>query len=163
MNIVRFAGRALRREFRHGELRTLAAALVLAVAALTAVATLGQRVERAIVASAAELIGGDLGVSSRRDIPADYAAEASRLGLRSNRSAEFPSVVFAAGKSQLAQVNATDVNYPLRGVLRVRGADGAERDVTAPAAGEAYADGLLLSALGLKPAMRSNWRASRSS
>lgn len=151
MNIVRFAGRALRREFRHGELRTLAAALVLAVAALTAVATLGQRVERAIVASAAELIGGDLGVAARREIPADYATEATRLGLRSNRSAEFPSVVFAAGKSQLAQVNATDENYPLRGVLQVRAADGAEREVTAPAAGEAYADGLLLSALGLKP------------
>jgi putative ABC transport system permease protein len=151
MNILRFAARSLRREFRHGELRTLAAALVLAVAALAAVATLGQRVERAIIASAAELIGGDLGVAARREVPAEYANEATRLGLRSNRSAEFPSVVFAAGKSQLAQVVATDNHYPLRGVLQVRGTDGAERETGAPAAGEAYADGLLLTALGLRP------------
>lgn len=151
MNVLRFAARALQREYRHGELRTLAAALVLAVAALTAVATLGQRVERAIVASAAELIGGDLGVSARRELAPEFAAEATRLDLRSNRSAEFPSVVFAAGKSQLAQVNATDAHYPLRGQFVVRAADGSESAATAPAAGEAYADGLLLSALGLRP------------
>ncbi|HSX59333.1 MAG TPA: FtsX-like permease family protein [Tahibacter sp.] len=151
MNVLRFAARALRREFRHGELRTLAAALVLAVAALTAVATLGQRVERAIVASAAELIGGDLGVAARREIAPEFFAEAQRLGLRTNRSAEFPSVVFAAGKSQLAQVNATDGNYPLRGVLQIRDASGADLEVAAPKAGHVYADGLLLSALGVKP------------
>ncbi|MCQ4165271.1 ABC transporter permease [Tahibacter harae] len=150
MNIWRFSARSLRREFRHGELRTLAAALVLAVAALTAVATLGQRVERAIVASAAELIGGDLGVAARREVGAEYAAQAQREGLRMNRSAEFPSVVFAAGKSQLAQVTATDAAYPLRGVLRIRNEHGAEQDVTAPAAGTVYADGLLLTALGLR-------------
>ncbi|TDR41685.1 putative ABC transport system permease protein [Tahibacter aquaticus] len=150
MNIFRFAARALRREFRHGELRTLAAALVLAVAALTAVATLGQRVERAIVASAAELIGGDLGVSARREIAPEFSAEAQRLNLQQNRSAEFPSVVFADGKSQLAQVSATDASYPLRGVLRIRGSDGSERDVNAPGPGQAYADGLLINALGLK-------------
>lgn len=151
MNIFRFAARSLRREFRHGELRTLAAALVLAVAALTAVATLGQRVERAIVASAAELIGGDLGVAARREIAPEFAAEAQRLGLKQNRSAEFQSVVFVDGKSQLAQVNATDASYPLRGVFRVRSADGSEQDAHAPAAGQAYADGLLLTALGLRP------------
>ncbi|WP_386070690.1 ABC transporter permease [Tahibacter sp. UC22_41] len=151
MNVFRFAARSLRREFRQGELRTLAAALVLAVAALTAVATLGQRVERAILASAAELIGGDLGVAGRREFAPEFTAEAERLGLRHSVSAEFPSVVFAAGKSQLAQVNATDANYPLRGELRVREADGSERAVTAPAAGTVYADGLLLVSLGLKP------------
>jgi putative ABC transport system permease protein len=151
MNLLRFAARALRREFRHGELRTLAAALVLAVAALTAVATLGQRVEQAIVASAAELIGGDLGVTARREIAPEFIAQAQQLGLRTNVSAEFPSVVFASGKSQLAQVSATDGHYPLRGVLQIRNADGAELEVTAPKAGQVYADGLLLSALNLKP------------
>lgn len=151
MNVFRFAARSLRREFRHGELRTLAAALVLAVAALTAVATLGQRVERAIIASAAELIGGDLGVAARREIAPEFATEAQRLGLKQNRSAEFQSVVFVDGKSQLAQVNATDSSYPLRGVFRVRTTDGSELDAHAPAAGQAYADGLLLTALGLKP------------
>ncbi|MBL8299725.1 MAG: FtsX-like permease family protein [Rhodanobacteraceae bacterium] len=151
MNVLHFAARALRREFRHGELRTLAAALVLAVAALTAVATLGQRVEQAIVASAAELIGGDLGVSARREIAPEFLAQAEQFGLRTSVSAEFPSVVFAAGKSQLAQVSATDTNYPLRGVLTIRDAAGSEFQAQAPGAGQVYADGLLLSALGIKP------------
>jgi putative ABC transport system permease protein len=149
MNVFAFAARALRREFRHGELRTLAAALVLAVAALTAVTTLGQRVERAILANAAELIGGDLGVAARRAIAPEIADEAARLGLATNRSAEFPSVVFAAGKSQLAQVFATDAHYPLRGTLLIRGTDGAERTAGAPPTGSVYADRLVLSALGI--------------
>ena len=45
MKPLLFAARSLRREFRHGELATLAAALVLAVTALTAVGTLASRVE----------------------------------------------------------------------------------------------------------------------
>ncbi|MDC8015618.1 ABC transporter permease [Tahibacter soli] len=149
MNVFAFAARALRREFRHGELRTLAAALVLAVAALTAVTTLGQRVERAIVASAAELIGGDLGVAARRAIAPEFADRAAQLGLATNRSAEFPSVVFAGGKSQLAQVFATDPHYPLRGTLTVRDAAGADRTAGAPPAGSVYADRLVLAALGI--------------
>ena len=36
MILLAFAARSLRRELRHGELRTLGAALLLAVAALTA-------------------------------------------------------------------------------------------------------------------------------
>lgn len=149
MNVFAFAARALRREFRHGELRTLAAALVLAVAALTAVTTLGQRVERAIVASAAELIGGDLGVAARRAIAPEFADRAAQLDLATNRSAEFPSVVFAGGKSQLAQVFATDPHYPLRGTLTVRDAAGADRTAGAPPAGSVYADRLVLAALGI--------------
>ncbi len=61
-----FAARSLRREFLHGELATLFWRHSCSrVAALAAVATLANRVERAIVASAAELIGGDLGISHR--------------------------------------------------------------------------------------------------
>jgi len=150
MILLAFAARSLRRELRHGELRTLGAALLLAVAALTAVATLGQRVEQALLASAAELLGGDLGVAARRPLDPSYAAEAQRLALRASASAEFPSVVFAADRSQLAQVLAADAAYPLRGTLRVRGADGSDRDAAAPPPGSAYADHALLVALDLR-------------
>ncbi|UXI67539.1 ABC transporter permease [Tahibacter amnicola] len=147
MKLLAYSWRALVREFRHGELRTLAAALVLAVAALAAVSTLGVRVERAILSSAAELIGGDLGVAARRALPPAWRDEALRRGLRTQRSAEFPSVVFAAGKSQLAQILAVDATYPLRGTLVVRGADGLEHTVGSPPSGEVYADRLVLAAL----------------
>src|SRR6185437_12107179 len=60
----RHALRTLRREWRLPELRTLIAALLLSVIALGAVGTLATRVQRAVVMSAAELIGGDLGIDA---------------------------------------------------------------------------------------------------
>src|SRR5581483_5072553 len=149
MKPLAFAWRNLRREFRYGELATLAAALVLAVAALAAVATLGRRVELSVVASAAELIGGDVGIGARQPLPAEFAAEAAQLGLRTSATADFPTVLFASGKSQLADVRAADAAYPLRGELRIRDASGGEHIAHAPRSGEAYAEHRLLAALGL--------------
>ncbi|MGB8377809.1 MAG: FtsX-like permease family protein, partial [Rhodanobacteraceae bacterium] len=166
-----FAARSLRREFRHAELATLAAALVLAVAALAAVGTLASRVERAIVASAADLIGGDLGIASRQRIAPEFADEAHRLGLATTRLADFPSVVFAgtnakrttgpesgsspsdaeshdAGASQFCEIRASDQAFPLRGVMGVLDAHGVERNVHAPPPGLVYADHRALVALG---------------
>ncbi|EQD29105.1 oxidoreductase, partial [mine drainage metagenome] len=109
MKALPLAWRGLRREWRLPELRTLAAALVLAVAALGAVASLGARVEQALLARAAEMIGGNLGVSTDyRNLPADFSTEAARLGLQQNRSANFPSMAFHGEASQLLDVLATD-------------------------------------------------------
>ena len=149
MNPLVFAARSLRREFRHGELATLAAALVLAVAALTAVGTLASRVESAILASATELLGGDLGVTARRTpLPESFASKATELGLSSSRSVEFSSVVFAGDKSQFSEVRSVDGSYPLRGQFLVKDADGNQHTATAPASGQAYADRAVLNALG---------------
>jgi putative ABC transport system permease protein len=146
-----FAARSLRREFRHAELATLAAALILAVAALTAVATLASRVERAIVASAAELIGGDLGIGASRALPPAIAEEARKRGLKVTQVADFPSVVFAGEASRLADIRAADAAFPLRGVLAVHGASGAEDIVHGPPSGVVYAESAILSALNVKP------------
>lgn len=151
MKPLSFAWRSLRREYRYGELAALASALVLSVSVLCAVATLGRRVERSIVASAAELIGGDVGISARRVLPPELSAEAARLGLRSSLTADFPTVLFAAGKSQLADIRATDAVYPLRGELRIRGADGRIVSARSPAAGTVFTEHRLLAALQLKP------------
>ena len=149
MNPLVFAARSLRREFRHGELATLAAALVLAVAALTAVGTLASRVESAILASATELLGGDLGVTARRTpLPESFASKATELGLSSSRSVEFSSVVFAGDKSQFSEVRSVDDAYPLRGQFLVKDADGNQRSAAAPKSGQAYADRAVLNALG---------------
>ncbi len=151
MKPLAFSWRTLRREFRYGELATLAAALILAVAALGAVATLGRRVERSVVASAGELIGGDIGVSSRQPLPPELAAQAAQLGLRTSTSADFPSVLFANKHSQLADVRAVDAGYPLRGELRVLDAAGTQAAVHAPPPGSVYAEHRLLAALDLHP------------
>ncbi|MGA9333553.1 MAG: FtsX-like permease family protein [Rudaea sp.] len=144
-----FAWRTLRREFRFGELATLAAALVLAVAALSAVATLGQRVQRSILASATELIGGDIGVSTHAPLPPMLHDEATRLGLKSCLTADFPSMLFANGKSQLVDIRAAQATYPLRGTLRIRAVNGHELTAHAPQPGSVFAEHRLLAALDL--------------
>jgi len=150
MNLLRLSLRTLRREWRLPELRTLAGSLVLAVAALGVVATLSTRVERGVLASAAELIGGDLGVSSPQRLPGGFAARAAQDGLKINRSASFPSVAFAHGRSQLLDVLATDAAYPLRGTLELRDARGRAQAGNGPAAGSVYLDHRALVALQLR-------------
>lgn len=150
MRPLAFAARSLRREFRHAELATLALALMLAVAALTAVATLASRVERALLASAAELIGGDLSIGASRPLPRNLVDEATQRGLKTSRLADFPSVVFAGDASRLADVRASDDAFPLRGVLAVRDATNAEHEAHAPPPGSVYVEPAVLSALAVR-------------
>ncbi|MFT4246862.1 MAG: FtsX-like permease family protein [Pseudomonas sp.] len=152
MNVPRQALRAVRREFLAGDLLTVFAALVLGVAVMTAVGTLVERVTRALTSSAAEVLGGDLGVTGRQDIPQAFADEAARRGLRSTRMVAFPSVLFHSQASQMATIRAVGAGYPLRGQLLV------SREATAtsgtpdgpPPPGQAYADPRLMEALGLR-------------
>ena len=140
MNILLLALRSLRREWHLPELRTLAASLVLAVVALGVVATLTTRMERGVLASAAELIGGDVGVSAPQTVPAEFAAAGRQRGLAISRTAAFPSVAFAQQHSQLLDVLATDASYPLRGSLMVADAQGRQASRHGPAAGSVYLD-----------------------
>ncbi|WP_140723892.1 ABC transporter permease [Pseudomonas sp. Hp2] len=152
MNVLRQALRSVRREFLAGDLLTVFAALVLGVAVMTAVGTLVNRVTLALTSSAAEVLGGDLGVTGRQDIPQAFADEAARRGLRSTRMVAFPSVLFHGEASQMATIRAVGDGYPLRGQLLVARDAGAANAVPggAPPRGEAYADPRLMEALGLK-------------
>ncbi|MEG0193078.1 MAG: FtsX-like permease family protein [Stenotrophomonas sp.] len=152
MNLLRHAWRALRREALAGDLLTVFAALVLGVAVMTAVGTLVNRVNLALTSSAAEMLGGDLGVAGRDDPPAAFADEAQRRGLAHTRLASFGSVLFQGDASQMASIKAVEAGYPLRGALRVRATPGGAliADAGMPAKGQAYADPRLLLALGLK-------------
>ncbi|MGN6788131.1 MAG: ABC transporter permease [Rhodanobacteraceae bacterium] len=150
MSGPRHALRSLRREWRLPELRTLIGALLLSVVVLGAVATLAARVQRAVLMSAAELIGGDLGINAATPLPADFTRRAQSLDLRTSALAEFPSVAFANDRSQLLQVVAADAAWPLRGKLVVAGRDGIGRSVHAPPAGQVYFDHRALVALGLR-------------
>ena len=119
MTMLLLALRTLRREWHLPELRTLAASLLLAVVALGVVATLAMRIERGMLASAAELIGGDVGISAPQALPAVFADTAARDGLQITHTASFPSVAFAHEQTQLLDVQATDARYPLRGTLEL--------------------------------------------
>jgi putative ABC transport system permease protein len=150
MNGSRHALRSLRREWRLPELRTLIAALLLAVLALGTVGTLSSRVEHAVLMSAAEVIGGDMGVNAATALPDAFVSHARALGLQSSELANFPSMAFANQRSQLLEVIAADAHWPLRGKLVILGAGGHDAITRAPAQGEIYLDHRAMVALGLR-------------
>jgi len=150
MRLWLLALRNLRREWHLPELRTLAASLVLAVVALGVVATLAARIERGMLASAAELIGGDIGMASPQALPASFADHAASQKLAISRTASFPSVAFAHEQTQLLDVQAVDSRYPLRGTLELGDGQGKQHISHAPGPGEVYLDQRAMVALKLK-------------
>ena len=146
----RLALKLLRRDWRSGELYLLSAALVLTVAAITAVGFFTDRIERAMERQGGELIAADLAIDASRAIPDSFAAEAVRRGLRTAHTLTFASVVLAGDNSQLVQVKAVDAAYPLRGQMRLKsGIDAAEQPAEGPPAPRgAWVEPRLLYALG---------------
>jgi len=152
MMALGFSLRALRREWRAGELRVLAAALVIAVTSMTSVGFFTDRVQGAMEARAAELLAADNVVASTRPAPEDWERQARRLGLATARYANFPSVVLHGDRPQLVDVKAVSDGYPLRGRVRVTDRPyGPETDIDGiPAPGKLWADARLMGILGLQ-------------
>ncbi len=148
---LRLALRMLVRDWRAGELTVLGIALLLAVAALTSVGFLTDRVEQALKLQSHQLLGGDLLLTSDHPWPARFRQEAAARGLRQAESATFPSMVSQGGASVLAEVKAVSTGYPLRGALRTTSqlnAPDSEAE-RVPQAGEAWPDERLATTLGL--------------
>lgn len=149
--VVRLAVRMLRREWRAGELKVLAAALVIAVASVSGVGFFTDRMERAMEFGASELLGADLLLYSRTPISERVDAHAQALGLSVTRTVAFRSVVIADEQLQLAEAKFVSDGYPLRGRLQIADAPfGPSRDTTdIPATGTAWADARLASTLNI--------------
>ncbi len=151
----RLGWRSLWRDLRSGELKLLIVAVTLAVAALTAVGFLANRIEAGLQRDARQLLGGDVVVSSDNPTPPEFAAKARSLGMQAATSLSFPTMSRAAdekgGASKLVSLKAVQSGYPLRGELRVAAAPGAEAQATRdiPASGQAWVDASLLEGLGL--------------
>lgn len=151
--MIALARRLLGRELRSGELRLLLAALVVAVAAVSAVGFFAERVRLALEREAQQLMGGDLVLVADHPWPAEVLAEAGRHGLTMAETLVFPSMVQAAGQVQLADIKAVSGNYPLRGQLTVAYAPGAPATPVAggPAPGSVWLDERLATALQTAP------------
>ena len=148
---LRFATRHLWRDWRAGELAVLAGALVVAVAALTAVAFFTNRVSRAVELQAAELLAADLRVESPRPLPAEWLDTARERGLQVASLTTFPTAVFQGDDNLLVTLRATTTGYPLRGQLRIAAEPyGVARGTRAlPQQGEVWVESRVLARLGL--------------
>lgn len=144
------------RDFRAGELRLLMVAVMLAVAALTAVGFFADRINGGLARDARQLLGGDAIIASDKPAPPEFAAKAKELGLATAHTASFPSMGRAAdaqgGATRLVTVKAVSDGYPLRGQLRLADAPGGAESAVAkaPERGTAWVDPGLLAALELK-------------
>ncbi len=150
MKALTFALRSFGRELRSGEVVVLLAAVVLAVAALTAVGFLTDRIGKAVERQANEVLAADLRLRSQDPIPDAWRELAAGYGLRSADMASFPTVVFAGEESALTTLLAVTAGYPLRGAVRISDALFSEqREAGAiPAPGEVWADSALLARVG---------------
>ena len=152
---VQLGWRTLLRDLRAGELRLLAVAVTLAVAALTSVAFFADRLQGGLQRDALQILGGDAVVASDNPTPEAFVQRAQALGLQSVTTMGFPTMGRASdaqgGASRLVAFKSVQGGYPLRGSLTVALAPGAPEQVTRdiPAPGEVWVDAPLLDALGL--------------
>jgi putative ABC transport system permease protein len=150
------AWRQLQRDLRAGELRLLVVAVMLAVAALTAVGFFADRLENGLKRDARQMLGGDAIVAADKPLPPAFAQRAAELGLASGTMTTFPSMGRApddkGGAARLVSVKAVGGAYPLRGKLVVKQAPDGEPETLAhgPEPGGVWVDVNVLDALQLK-------------
>ena len=112
--------RMLARDWRAGELRVLAAALVVAVAGITSVGFFADRIGRGLARDAHQLLGADLVLFSDHPFEPRFAQEIAALGLERSSGVNFVSMAIAGEKSQLAGVKAVGEGYELGPKRRYR-------------------------------------------
>ena len=108
----------LLRSWRGGQLGLIFSALVLAVAVVTSVSLLAERVERALVKESSSFLAADLVVSSSVSIPPEWLTRAAQDGVRTAQIASFGSMTFAGDEMHLASIKAVESSYPLRGAVK---------------------------------------------
>jgi len=152
MASLKLAYRMLQRDWRAGELRVLALALVIAVASVASVAFFADRVWQALTREANQMLGADVLLMSDRPFAAELRDEIARRRLARVDGTSFVSMARAGEAAQLAGVKAVSAGYPLRGKLRIAqrlNAEDAETD-TIPKPGSVWLDERLSAALGVE-------------
>lgn len=147
--------RILLRNWRGGQLRLVLGALVLAVAVVTSVSLLADRVEKALINETSSFLAADLVIEGNARIAKKLVDRAQAIGLRTASMMTFSSVVYHADAMHLASIKAVESSYPLRGAVRHSGIAFSD-DQTAiqtvrsgPPLGEAWADARLLPLLNI--------------
>jgi len=151
--VLRLALRMLLRDWRAGELRVLALALVLAVGGVASVAFFADRVRQALTREAHQVLGADMLMTADHAWAPEFRDEIVRRGLQRAESMNFVSMVRAGNETLLAAVKAVTPGYPLRGKLRIApGLNLPDADTDAvPPRGTVWLDERMMAALKVRP------------
>ena len=118
LRLFSLAMRQLLRDARAGELRVLFFALLVAVAASTAIGYFGARLNGAMLLRATEFLGADLVLEGSSPARTEQIKSGTELGLDHARIVEFSSVIATDNGIQLSSIKAVNEQYPLRGELK---------------------------------------------
>ena len=105
------------RGWRGGQSKLVLASLALAVAVVTSVAFLADRVEKALIDESTAFLAADLVLESNSLIEPRLSAKAREMELQTSSMMTFVSMVYSNDEMHLASVRAIDERYPLRGEL----------------------------------------------
>src|ERR1035441_2078167 len=116
-----------------GRLLLFSSSMVLGVAALAAIGSLGKNLERAVEEQARTLLGADLAIASRRAFTAEEESWIQEIGGEQSRETSFSSMIYfpASGGTRLVQVRALSGGFPFYGRRRA-GWAGVWRDWPSP-------------------------------
>lgn len=149
--LLTLATRQLLRDARAGELRVLFFALLVAVAASTAIGYFGARLNGAMLLRATEFLGADLVVEGSSPAKPEQIQAGEALKLKHAQIVVFSTVIATDAGIQLSSIKAVDSVYPLRGELKSAADLYQPEDVSrGPKPGEAWAEARLLPAVDLK-------------
>ena len=145
------AWRILSRDWRSGELRVLAVAIIMAVTIVTSIGLFVERLNGGMLDRSKDFLAADIALQSSRAVNTGWIDKSRELGLRDAQTLRFQSMVYAGDEMQLAAVKAVSSSYPLKGNLIISDQlNGAQRKVTSgPERGEVWVDSRLLSLLAI--------------
>jgi len=147
----KFSLRMLRREWRAGDVSTLALASFMAVVCLTTVLFFVDRLQQALLLQASELMAADLRYVSDQPISDDVLAQLPRSGLQRSSFISFRSMVLYQGKAKLVELKAVADAYPLRGGLKLTDFNRRfDSEHKAPAPGQVWVDKNMYQQLALQ-------------
>ncbi|MDB9734439.1 ABC transporter permease [Porticoccaceae bacterium] len=148
--------RMLIRTWRGGELGLILWSLILAVAVVTSVSLLAERIEKALTQESSSFLAADLVVRSSKEAPSEWLEKAARLNVSTAKIMGFASIVFFGDELHLASIKAVQDNYPLRGEIKrsttpfTRDPNLIESVSYGPSKGEAWVDARLLPLLSIQ-------------
>jgi len=144
------------RNWKAGEVKILASALILAVAVVSCISIFTDRLEQALISQSHTFLGADRVIRSSQPIDQTWRLLAKEHKIQTANTTQFASMVFSAEKMHLAAVKAVSPGYPLLGNLTISqqafATDPAVIKIaqSVPAAGEIWADSRLLPLLGIE-------------
>ncbi|GAB7194470.1 hypothetical protein OS11_07410 [Dickeya oryzae] len=108
------------REWRSPSLLIVWLALTLSVACVLALGSISDRMEKGLSLQSRDFLAGDRVLRTSRPVDEQWLQQAQQLGLAQSRQVSFMTMTYAGDNAQLAQVNATDTQYPLYGELKTQ-------------------------------------------